>query len=137
MYLLPTSTLLGNISSTIPVRTLSISSAPCLPPWGVWVGQNWVIYLEISPHLQILLSEFTLQNCFVCSFLNGKNISLMQSKPVCSPFAHLTYSRAPFFPIQRSSAKHTHYPAFTSPPLASSLSEPKLNTMDKSVVLKL
>ena len=42
----------------------------------------------------------------------------------------------PFFPIQCSSPKGTSYPAFISPPLASSFPELKINKMDKSAILK-
>lgn len=47
MYLLPTSTLLGNISSTVPVITVSISSAPIAG--GVGGAERGYLLRNLSP----------------------------------------------------------------------------------------
>lgn len=94
------------------------------------MGPNWVTLVGgLSPPTN---SPFRIQiiEAFCLFFLNRENISLMQASPVSSHFAHLVYAGGPFSPLQFSSPKLIHDPAFNSRPVASSFPELKINKVD-------
>ena len=132
----------GNISSAVPVvRVHACSAALCRTVPAIMGAVGGAELGDLLRNLSPLANfPFRIQmtKVFCLFFLNeGEKHFPLQSKPGTSPFVHRIYCGGPFFPIQCSSPKRTHSSAFCFSSFGLSLSEPKIDKIDKSVVREL